>query len=193
MWKKALTFNPPAPAPPPVYRPAAVDPAPVIVMPRAASVSTTPYIARPSSYSGSYADSGAGYSDGASSELLDAIAQNLWPFSLLSHLSEWLDEGNAGCRMLLACIAAIAELILIFANIPHMHWMGALAGATFFGGYGPFWLTAGALIFGAVAMPVLLSRALMIVIRLTILLLGCAILAGLCYGIYLMLAHFKVF
>jgi hypothetical protein len=194
-WKKALTFPPPTPAAPPTprSRPASAASARVIVMPRAASVSTTPRFSSPGPRSGSAEGARAGYSDGAAPELLDAIAQNLWPFSLLSNLSAWLDEGSAACRMLLACFAGLATLILVYANIPHMRWMGALAGASFFGGYGALCFTAGALLFGAVALPGLLSRAIAIAVRVAIVLVGGAILAALCYGIYLLLVHFRVF
>ena len=191
MWKKALTFNPPATATPltPVYRPPDRAAAPAVTIPRASSTSSAPYIAS----AGPYSDSGGNYSGGSSSGLLDSIAENLWPFSQLSNLSDWLGDGNAACRMLLACFAGLAETILIYGNVSHMHWMGALARAAIFQGYGTLCLIGSALIFGAAALPVLLSRALAIVIRVMIVLQGCAIFAGLCYIGYLLLVHFKVF
>ena len=190
-WKKALTFNPPAPAvaPTPVYRRPAAGAAPIMTIPRATSASPATYI----SSAGSYSDSGGSYSSGSSSGLLDSVAESLWPFSQLSNLSEWLEEGNAACRMLLGCFAGGVETFLIYGNVSHMHWMGELAKASIFQGYGSLGLIVAALIFGVAVLPVLLSRALALMIRVTIFLLGCEILAGLFYGGYLLLAHFQVF
>jgi len=191
MWKKALTFNPPAPAVPltPIYRPPARAAAPSVTIPSTSSILSTPYV----SSAGSYSDPGGSYSAGSSSGILDSIAESLWPFSQLNNLSEWLHEGNAACRMLLACVAGLAGVILIYGNVPHMHWMGALAKAEIFQGFGPLGLIVSALVFGAAALPVLLSKAIAIAIRVMIVLLGCVIFAGLCYIGYLLLAHFKVF
>lgn len=119
--------------------------------------------------------------------LLEWVTARTWPLAVMDDICGWFEEGSAGSRVFLGCVAGAVIAALLSLQWASLYRLQSLTWLPVFCGHGFLVLVTGSFLLGVTILPVIVGHVLGVLLRFYVLLNLCSMAALVGYGGWLLL------